>query len=163
VRDKGRIAMLLVSTAWASSACARESGDARSPMVLSAPGPALTQPPAHEPTRAPGTADTRGFSRDGEASYYSDRLAGHRTASGARYDPRAFSGAHRSLPFGCHVRVTRADSGRSVVVVINDRGPFGDERRIIDLSRAAAEQIDMIREGVVPVHLDVVSCSGGYP
>jgi len=61
------------------------------------------------------------------------------------------------LPFGTEVRVTRLDTGRSVVVRVNDRGPFGSAQRIIDLSRAAAEQIDMIRAGVVPVRLEVLA------
>ena len=92
----------------------------------------------------------------GRASYYSDRLAGNTTASGDVYRPRRLTAAHRTLPFGTMVRVTNLRNGRSVEVRINDRGPFGDRRRIIDLSRRAAEQLDMIRAGVVPVEVEIV-------
>jgi rare lipoprotein A len=93
---------------------------------------------------------------EGKATYYSDALAGRPTASGEAYDPSALTAAHRSLPFGTVVRVVRQDSGRTVVVRINDRGPFGNERRIIDLSRTAAEALDMIRAGVVDVRAEVL-------
>lgn len=92
----------------------------------------------------------------GEASYYADSLAGNATASGEPYRPEAFTAAHRELLFGTEVEVTRSDTGSRVVVRINDRGPFGDEGRIIDLSRAAAERLDMTRAGVVPVELRIV-------
>lgn len=94
--------------------------------------------------------------REGRASYYADSLAGNRTASGEPYDPRALTAASRDLPFGTRVRVTRIDTGATVVVRINDRGPFRDESRILDLSRAAAEQLDMIREGVVDIRAEVL-------
>ncbi|HMJ16233.1 MAG TPA: septal ring lytic transglycosylase RlpA family protein [Polyangiaceae bacterium] len=93
---------------------------------------------------------------EGRASYYSDSLAGNLTANGERYDPRAMTAAHRSLAFGTHVRVTRTDTQRSVVVRINDRGPFGEKRRIIDLSRAAATELGMLRAGVVDVEVEVL-------
>jgi rare lipoprotein A len=93
---------------------------------------------------------------EGRATYYSDALRGRSTASGEPYDPGALTAAHRSLPFGTQVRVVRADSGRSVVVRINDRGPFGNEERILDLSRSAAERLDMIRAGVVRVRAEVL-------
>ncbi|HEX7668999.1 MAG TPA: septal ring lytic transglycosylase RlpA family protein [Polyangiaceae bacterium] len=101
----------------------------------------------------------------GEASYYGDSLAGHRTADGERYDPAAFTAANRTLPFGTVVRVVRTDSsarGRgpvaryTVYVRITDRGPFGRARRILDLSRAAAERLHMIRAGVAPVRAEVL-------
>lgn len=98
------------------------------------------------------------FTEDGDASYYSDRLSGNATANGERYDPEALTAAHRTLRFGARVRVRRAD-GRSVVVCVNDRGPFVDGR-VIDLSRAAAEALGMIRAGVVPVTIELVGHSG---
>jgi len=98
-----------------------------------------------------------GDHQTGMAVYYADSLHGRPTASGEPYDKEALTAAHRELPFGTLVRVTRLDNRRSVVVRINDRGPFRDERRIIDLSRAAAERIDMIRAGVVEVRVEVVS------
>lgn len=92
----------------------------------------------------------------GFASYYANSLAGNPTASGAPYDPKLFSAAHRTLPFGTRLRVTRTDEKLSpVCVTVNDRGPFSGHRRIVDLSRRAAEQLEMIGEGVVPVRVEV--------
>jgi rare lipoprotein A len=93
----------------------------------------------------------------GYASYYSDTLEGNPTASGAPYDPTELTAAHRTLPLGTRVAVTRTDTGRSVVVLVNDRGPYAGTRRIVDLSRAAARRLDMLRAGVVPVRLEVLS------
>lgn len=93
----------------------------------------------------------------GKASYYADSLAGNATASGEPYDPVGMTAAHRDLPFGTVVDVTRLDNQATVRVRINDRGPFGDARRIIDLSRRAAETLGMIRAGVVDIELRVVS------
>ena len=86
------------------------------------------------------------------ASYY---WQGQQTASGARFNPSAMTAAHRTLPFGTKVRVTNKRNGRSVVVTINDRGPF-IRGRIIDLSSGAAGVIDMKGAGVAPVSLEVV-------
>ena len=93
---------------------------------------------------------------EGEASYYGDSLAGHATASGEPYLSRAFTAAHRHLPLGTILRVTRRDGTRSVYVRVNDRGPYGSSRRILDLSRAAAEQLGMLRAGVLEVRAEVV-------
>jgi rare lipoprotein A len=93
----------------------------------------------------------------GRASYYNDRFTGRRTANGERYDPAALTAASRDLPFGTRVRVTRVDTGASVIVRINDRGPFRDHRRILDLSRAAAQELDMIRAGVIEIRVEVLS------
>ena len=92
----------------------------------------------------------------GAASYYHDSLAGRPTASGEPYDPREFTAANRTLPFGTVLRIVRPDTGASVIVRVNDRGPFGRRRRIVDLSRAAAEQLDMIARGVVQVRAEVL-------
>lgn len=97
-----------------------------------------------------------GHTEQGFATWYSDSLAGRRTASGVPYDPRSLTAAHRTLPFGTRVRVTRIDNGRTVEVRINDRGPFGNAARIVDLSRAAAERLQMLSAGVVPVRLEVL-------
>ncbi len=93
---------------------------------------------------------------EGKASYYHDSLAGNYTANGEIYDPEQLTAASRTLPFGSKVRVVRIDTGRDVLVRINDRGPFADPIRIIDLSRAAAEALDMMVVGVVDVRLEVV-------
>ena len=90
----------------------------------------------------------------GRASFYSDRLAGRRTAVGEPYDPGAFTAAHRTLPLGSVVDVARPD-GRHVTVRINDRGPHA-RGRVIDLSRRAASALGMVREGVADVVLRVL-------
>lgn len=95
----------------------------------------------------------RGYRAEGTASYYGKAHHGKRTASGERFNLNALTAAHRTLPFGTRVKVTNLDNGRSVVVRINDRGPFR-RGRIIDLSRAAAEQLNMLRSGTAPVRLE---------
>jgi peptidoglycan lytic transglycosylase len=92
----------------------------------------------------------------GIASYYSNRLHGRTTANGEIYDKTLLTAAHRKYPFGTIVRVTVAETGKSVIVRINDRGPFV-RKRIIDLSYAAAEELSMIRSGIKPVRVDVLS------
>ena len=82
----------------------------------------------------------------GMASYYGDAHAGNRTASGERFDPDGMTAAHRSLPFGTRLRVTDPATGRSVVVRVNDRGPF-HKSRILDLSEAAARELGIVRRG----------------
>ena len=89
----------------------------------------------------------------GKASWYGGKFHGGPTASGETYNKRSMTAAHRSLPFGTRVRVTNLRNGRSVIVRINNRGPYS-KGRIIDLSEAAAEQLNMIEAGVVPVKVE---------
>ena len=91
----------------------------------------------------------------GVASYYGRRFHGRRTASGERFDMHALTAAHRTLPFGTLVEVTNPSSGKSVTVRINDRGPFHGNR-VIDVSRAAASQLGLIRRGHGTVHLAIL-------
>lgn len=93
----------------------------------------------------------------GRASYYHDSLAGNLTANGDVYDLDRLTAASRDLPFGTIVRVVRLDTGGRIVVRINDRGPFGDHRRILDLSRAAAERLGMLQRGVAPIRAEVLA------
>lgn len=146
----------------AAPAPASAYGERQRPLPGRAPRPVA---PANEVVeQAP--ADSEGLAvryRDaaplarfrGEASYYSDALAGNSTASGEPYRPAALTAAHRSLPFASVVRVVREDTGQAVVVRINDRGPFV-RGRVIDLSRAAAETLDLLRRGVVRVRVEVL-------
>jgi rare lipoprotein A len=92
----------------------------------------------------------------GLATWYGSAFAGKKTANGERFDPTKHTAAHRKLPFGTWVEVRRTDTGRTVRVRINDRGPWGDDRRIIDLSRKAAEDLDILRDGKSRVELRVV-------
>ncbi|GBL53483.1 rare lipoprotein A [Pseudomonas citronellolis] len=101
------------------------------------------------------SGSARGYRAEGTASYYGRAHHGKKTASGERFDQHALTAAHRSLPFGTRLKVTNLDNGRSVVVRVNDRGPFG-RGRIIDLSRAAAERLNMLRSGTAPVRLEAI-------
>jgi rare lipoprotein A len=101
-----------------------------------------------------GAAKLSSQSRPGEhetglAVYYADKYQGKKTASGEVFDQQALTAAHRVLPFGTVVRVTNLD-----------RGPFGDTERIIDLTRKAAERLDMIKAGVIEVRVEVLSLPG---
>jgi rare lipoprotein A len=107
------------------------------------------------PLAAFGKADL-GRVQQGVASLYSDSFHGRRTASGERYDRTALTAAHKTLPLGTEVRVTRVKTGDSVVVRINDRGPF-IKGRIIDLSRRAARELGMVNKGVDKVRVEVIS------
>ncbi len=92
----------------------------------------------------------------GIASFYGRRFHGRRTANGERFDMNALTAAHKTLPFGTHVRVTNPKNGRSVTVRINDRGPF-IRGRTIDLSRSATQRLGLIRLGHASVELDIVA------
>jgi rare lipoprotein A len=91
----------------------------------------------------------------GVASYYAPKYEGRRTASGEIYHQNRFTGAHRTLPFGTHVRVVRVSDGRSVMVRINDRGPFA-RGRLIDVSLAAARQLGLEGLGRALVRVELV-------
>lgn len=105
--------------------------------------------------RIPVQPATIGDLEKGNASWYGDPYHGRRAASGEVFDMEQLTAAHRTLPFQTWVEVTNLSNGRQVTVRINDRGPFVDGR-IIDLSRAAARSVDMLRSGVAPVQLRVV-------
>lgn len=103
--------------------------------------------------REEGTATTSQLR--GVASYYAEEFHGRKTASGETYNMNALTAAHRTLPFNSKVRVTNKENGKSVLVRINDRGPFKGDR-VIDLSLAAAKAIGMIPRGTAIVTIDVV-------
>lgn len=91
----------------------------------------------------------------GLASFYGKRFAGRLTANGERFDPSRLTAAHPTLPFGTRLRVTNVRNGRSVVVRVNDRGPY-IHGRIIDLSRAAAEAVGLVHRGVGRVRVELL-------
>jgi len=136
------LALASVALAWA---CASARPASRS-AVPSAP-----------PRTSPAT-----YSEEGLASWYGYPYHGRPTASGPRYDMWAMTAAHRTLPFGTHVLVHNLANGRDADVLINDRGPFV-AGRILDLSRAAAERLDAIGPGVIPVRLEVTQIGDGMP
>lgn len=96
--------------------------------------------------------------QEGYAIWYGGKWHGRRTASGERFDKRAMTAAHRTLPMGTRVRVVNALDGRQVVVRINDRGPWGKDRsRIIDVSQGAAEKLGFGGRGSIPVRVEVLA------
>lgn len=144
-------------------ACAEENGSglerpARSPRSTPSPSSGPATPEASGCSEAELKQGAQRVLR-GKATYYANSLAGNRTANGERYDPRRWTAAHRTLPFGTRVRVVRTDVPDSPVLcaVINDRGPFSHRGYILDLSRRGAERLEMVKKGVVPVRIDVLS------
>lgn len=102
------------------------------------------------------------FSNDGGdtkttiASYYHDKFNGRKTASGEIFNNADFTGAHRKLPFGTKVKVTNLRNNKSVVIEINDRGPFHSSRSL-DLSKAAFDEIENLGKGTMPVEYEVLN------
>jgi|ERR1041385_1191878 rare lipoprotein A len=107
------------------------------------------------PHPAEGGGGGYSSTEEGMASYYAEEFNGRQTSNGETYDMNKFTAAHRTLPFNTRVRVTNTLSGKSVIVRINDRGPFKGDR-IIDLSLAAAKAIELIGTGTAPVRVEVV-------
>ena len=99
--------------------------------------------------------DAEGFTQEGIASWYGMKFHGHDTSNGETFDVYKMTAAHKTLPLPSYVRVTRQDTGKSVIVRVNDRGPF-HEGRIIDLSYAAAVKLDIHKAGTAPVRIEVL-------
>ncbi|MCG9697423.1 septal ring lytic transglycosylase RlpA family protein [Shewanella sp. Isolate11] len=97
----------------------------------------------------------KGFKQSGVASWYGAKFHGHLTSNGETYDMYSMSAAHKTLPLPSYVKVTNVDNNKSVVVRVNDRGPFHDNR-IIDLSYAAAHKLDMLKTGTANVNIEVI-------
>ena len=129
------------------------------PFVAPAPAVHDDSPPPSADTAFLAAAQAPRDARPDEvglATWYGSQFAGRKTASGERFDPTAMTAAHRHLPLGTWVDVRRPDTGRSIRVRINDRGPWGDSRKVIDLSRAAAAALGIVGLGVAPVEIRVV-------
>jgi rare lipoprotein A len=121
-----------------------------------------TQPPAivrAQPDQVAADKPAAGVVT-GVASWYGGKFQGRKTASGEIFDTRAFTAAHQTLPFGTMIKVTNLDTGRTTTVRITDRGPFVDNR-IIDVSQAAAIELDMMKTGVARVSLEVLDRPAG--
>lgn len=119
------------------------------------PAPEPAAPRAEHAAARPSAPAARHV-QGGEASYYGDELAGNPTASGEPFEPDALTAAHRSLPLGSRLRVTNVRTNESVVVRVNDRGPYAEDR-VVDLSEAAAREIGMVRRGTADVRLELLS------
>lgn len=102
-----------------------------------------------------GTDTAYTFYQQGVATYYADKFQGHKTAFGERYDKKQYTAAHRTLPHNSMVRVTALSNNKSVIVRINDRGPF-TRNRVIDLSKAAAKDIDLLAHGIMKVTIETI-------
>ena len=143
------------SAAPAESAGGATSNPATPPAAAARPGKHSKASPAPAPV---------GYSEEGNASWYGLPFNGRRASNGEIYDMNKLTAAHRTLPFETVVRVTNLNNGKTTTVRITDRGPFVDNR-IIDLSQAAAREIESIGPGVVPVRLQVlgnVDVSAGF-
>ncbi|MDC0833640.1 Rare lipoprotein A precursor [Geitlerinema sp. FC II] len=116
---------------------------------------AYVLPPATLPKPDPTPEEVIVYSEQGMASWYGPGFEGNLTANGEIFNSSAITAAHPELPFGTQVRVTNLDNGRSLVVRVNDRGPYA-YGRVIDLSAGAAERLGLIASGVAPVRLEVV-------
>ena len=143
-----RALFVLLFLSCATAGCAHPR-----PRLSRAPVP----PPTNPPTRpAPTPVAPGSFVEQGVASWYGVPYHGRRAANGEIYDMYQLTAAHRTLPFESVVRVTNLKNDRTIEVRITDRGPFVDNR-VIDLSLAAARDLDMVASGVVPVRLDLVA------
>ena len=156
-------ALLGLAPVGASSATASDAGTASADPATSAavieilpvqPTGEVTAPA--EIVEEPASAQQETVLGRGSASYYAAKFQGRRTASGEAFDNNDMTAAHRTLPFGTLVRVTNPSTGASVVVRINDRGPF-TKGRMIDVSRAAAEQLGLVARGHATVELALIA------
>jgi len=146
------LAALVVLSAFATDTATQASARATDPTMMSndvTPAEIVTT------VSAPKTTVLTRI-KSGMASWYGSVLQGHRTASGRRFDMNEFTAAHRTLPFGSRVKVTDLRNHRSVVVTITDRGVLFPER-VIDLSWAAAKELQMVKMGVDPVRLELIT------
>lgn len=117
--------------------------------------------PAEEPSvieklNTVASNTVRKFSQTGTASWYGRQFHGRKTASGETFDMNAMTAAHRSLPLNCYIRVTNRNNGKSVVVKVNDRGPFHGNR-VVDLSYGAAKQLGITSAGTAKVSIERVA------
>jgi len=117
--------------------------------------------PANEPSVIDKLNDVasntvRQFSQTGVASWYGRQFHGRKTANGETFDMNALTAAHRSLPLNCYIRVTNKNNGKSVVVKVNDRGPFHGNR-VVDLSYGAAKQLGITNAGTAKVSIERVA------
>lgn len=134
---------LSLSLSPMAAAQAQPSSKSQSPKDASVPPIAVERTDEGEPV----------IVHEGEASFYGGSFHGKKTASGERFDQNKPTAASRELPLGSKVTVTNQDNGKSVNVIVNDRGPYVDGR-VIDLSKKAAKQLDMIEDGVAPVRVE---------
>jgi rare lipoprotein A len=151
----GRLAVVAALSFLATAGCARHVSTSRAPVSVP-PAPGYPSPSSGAPptaSRQPAIAGS--YVEEGVASWYGVPFNGRRTSNGEIYDMHELTAAHRTLPFGAMVRVTNLQNGKQIDVRITDRGPFVGNR-VIDLSLAAAQSIDMIGPGTAQVRLEII-------
>jgi rare lipoprotein A len=168
--DRLALRTLWITLCLLSAGCGAKRPVTSHPPVTSQPASAPEEaataaknnPPTSPPSPAPGRHSKTppppapvGYTEQGNASWYGVPFNGRRSSNGEIYDMSKLTAAHRTLPFETIVRVTNLNNGKTTTVRITDRGPFVDNR-IIDLSQAAAREIESIGPGVVPVRLEVL-------
>jgi rare lipoprotein A len=175
--DRSLVFSFILGSTLITAGCAAKRPVAAAQPPVNSPSPSTaaetpnpTPPPnstaAPKPKRAktPPTPAPAGYTEEGKASWYGNPFNGRRASNGEIYDMYKLTAAHRTMPFDTMVKVTNLNNGKTTTVRITDRGPFVDNR-IIDLSLAAAREIDSIGPGVVPVRLEVlgnVDVTAGY-
>lgn len=153
--------------ALAFSACAAQQSPAPDAAPQPEPAPHAAAAPAAKKAalqsaakKADKTEKTAKFSQTGKASWYGPGFHGKKTANGERFDMNTLTAAHRTLPISSRVRVTNLANGKSVVVRINDRGPYHGNR-VMDLSKAAAQELGFIRTGTAQVKIEPLAPADG--
>lgn len=116
----------------------------------------VEEPSVIEKLNTVASQTVRKFSQTGMASWYGRQFHGRQTASGERFDMNAMTAAHRSLPLNCYIRVTNNNNGKSVIVKVNDRGPFHGNR-VVDLSYGAAKKLGITNDGLAKVSIERVA------
>lgn len=161
VRFAGVILLAAATTACSTRAVPHAPVPRPGASVVVAPPADETGPLVREASPAVPASDSAPLATSfGEATYYADYFHGRTTASGITFSNNEFFAAHRTYPFGTLIRVTNLSNQKDVVVLVVDRGPFGSSdnarRTIIDVSRRAAEALDFVTNGRVPVRVDVL-------
>ena len=153
--------------ALAFSACAAQQSPAPDAAPQPEPAPHAAAAPAAKKAalqsaakKADKTEKTAKFRQTGKASWYGPGFHGKKTANGERFDMNTLTAAHRTLPISSRVRVTNLANGKSVVVRINDRGPYHGNR-VMDLSKAAAQELGFIRTGTAQVKIEPLAPADG--
>jgi rare lipoprotein A len=151
----GSVLTISADHSTALAAAAKKSTPDKDSVAISLKKPAISAPAKVTAGKTASRAKKPSFNQIGTASWYGPGLRGHKTASGDTLDPNALTAAHRSLPLDSHVRVTNLKNGRSVDVVVNDRGPYHNGR-VIDLSVKAAQQLDITHAGTAQVRIEAL-------
>jgi rare lipoprotein A len=157
----GRLALLAVVSLVIAGCAHRTTVSTQPPAPVPSSQPVPSGPAPSPPSGAPPAAELQPavpgeYVEEGVASWYGNPFVGRHTSNGEIYDMREFTAAHRTLPFGAMVRVTNLANGKQTEIRINDRGPFV-ANRIIDLSQAAAQALEMIGPGTAMVRLELIS------